>query len=56
MAIYYCHNCDNLLDGDYDTPVEHPWPSHKDELVCEHCAAELEEEMIECIKEDRRDL
>jgi len=42
MACYYCDNCGDLKDGDHEPCVEHPDGSNK--LVCEECAAELEEE------------
>ena len=37
MSIYLCKICDNMKDGDYDSPTE-----YKGGLICEFCATELE--------------
>ena len=37
MAVYYCHSCDNYLDGDYH-------PMEESEL-CPECHAEKEESL-----------
>ena len=50
MAMYYCLNCDNLLDDDYHPACEHPW--RKDELVCPDCESYLQYEMTEAARED----
>ena len=40
MSMYICANCDELLDGDYDPCVSHPWDISL--YCCESCADELE--------------
>lgn len=56
MAIYYCEECDNYVDDDYNPMVEHPWrkrfPSYKDRVCCDECAVEKEYELMEALKED----
>jgi hypothetical protein len=42
MAIYICSECDTMKDGDCFPCVEHP--DSPEELICEECSAELEEE------------
>jgi len=39
MSVYYCQECDNYKDGDWEPCVE-----HNDECICEECAANIEEE------------
>lgn len=54
MSMYYCFNCANHKDDDWDFCHEHPYkPS---ETVCPDCADELKEEMRECWLEDHQEL
>ena len=39
MSVYRCEICDNMKDGDYDSPTE-----YKGGLICEGCVEELEQE------------
>jgi len=41
MAMYYCHDCDKLLDDDYHPCTEHP--QKHGEIVCPDCALEWED-------------
>ena len=56
MAVYYCEECQRLVDGDYNPMVEHPYrkrlPSYKDKTCCDECSIELEYEMEEALRED----
>ena len=45
MAIYYCNHCGNLKDEDYNVCSEDPREAN--ELVCEDCIVEIEEELAE---------
>jgi len=38
MACYMCLICEHIVDGDYDVPTE-----YKHGLICEDCAAEIED-------------
>ena len=38
MAVYYCHECDRLIDGDYD-----PCNVVKDEMICGYCYENVED-------------
>jgi len=50
VACFYCHECGNMKDGDYDMPEEHPWKAG--DLVCEECFQVLEYEAKMCAEED----
>jgi hypothetical protein len=50
MGMYYCHQCDNHKDNDYEPCEAHSYSVG--EMVCPDCAVELEEEMRECYLED----
>jgi uncharacterized CHY-type Zn-finger protein len=41
MALYKCFNCDRLIDDDIEPCTIHP--TNKSELICEECAAEIQE-------------
>lgn len=42
MAVYICERCGEYKDGDWHPCVEHP--TDPVALLCEECAAEMEEE------------
>lgn len=45
MAVFYCHHCDNYIDGDYNVCSEDPINQHQ--LICEDCEMNYEELLIE---------
>ena len=44
MAVYRCNQCDTFIDGDWNVCSEDPRKGHENELVCEDCIVEIEEE------------
>ena len=38
MSCYLCHLCQNLIDNDY-----HPCEEYQGQLICDDCAAQLQD-------------
>ena len=59
MSMYYCHECQQHIDDDYNPMVEHPFAkrlaSYKGEYVCDECSQVLEYDMKEALREDLND-